>query len=273
MRLANPLGFAPLHKKAPLVGAFFMAVIWGASVRAEVHCTPPGLLQPVTVRQVVDGDTLRLTDGRSVRLIGINAPEIGRRGQRSEPLADAARQRLRALVKASGGRLGLVVGKERSDHYGRLLAHAYGRDGRNLEARLLSEGLGYRVAIAPNVALTRCHRQAERQAREAGAGLWRRPVVRQAAGLRRPGFAVVTGRIVQVRRQRSGVSLMIDDRLLVTVPARLQRRLSVSTLERLEGRQVEVRGWVRERVAAGSDRRGGPRWTVSLTDPSMLEVR
>lgn len=273
MRMANPLGFAPLHKKAPLVGAFFMAAIWGSFAQAEVRCAPPGLLQQATVRHVVDGDTLRLTDGRSVRLIGINAPEIGRRGHPSEPFADAARQRLRALVKASGGRLGLVVGKERSDHYGRLLAHAYGRDGRNLEARLLSEGLGYRVAIAPNVALTRCHRQAERQAREAGVGLWRRPAVRQAAELRRPGFAVVTGRVDQVRRHRSGVSLVLDDRLLVTVPARLHDRLSASALERLRGRQVEVRGWVRQRAGTGTGKRNGPRWSLSLTDPSMLEAR
>ncbi|WP_258198591.1 thermonuclease family protein [Pseudomonas entomophila] len=271
--MANPLGFAPLHQKAPLVGAFFMAAIWGWPAQAEVRCAPPGRVQQAIVRQVVDGDTLRLTDGRSVRLIGINAPEIGRRGQLSEPFAEAARQRLRALVKANGGRLGLVVGKERTDHYGRLLAHAYGRDGQNLEARLLSEGLGYRVAIAPNVALNRCHRQAERQAREAGAGLWRRAVVRQAAELRRPGFAVVAGRVVQVRRQPSGVSLVLDDRLVVRVPDRLRDRLSMSTLERLRGRQVEVRGWVRERAGVGSSRRSGPRWGMSLTDPSMLEVR
>ncbi|MFR0674094.1 thermonuclease family protein [Enterobacterales bacterium AW_CKDN230030176-1A_HGKHYDSX7] len=271
--MANPLGFAPLHKKAPLVGAFFMAAIWGASAQAEVRCAPPGLVQQVTVRHVVDGDTLRLIDGRSVRLIGINAPEIGRRGHASEPFAEAARQRLRALVKASDGRLGLVVGKERTDHYGRLLAHAYGRDGRNLEARLLGEGLGYRVAIAPNVVLTRCHRQAERQAREAGIGLWRRQAVRRAAELRRPGFAVVAGRVEQVRRQRADVSLVLDDRLLVTVPARLHDRLSMRALERLRGRQVEVRGWVRPRVGAGSSTRNGPRWRLSLTDPSMLELR
>lgn len=58
------------------------------------------------VRQVVDGDTLRLVDGRSVRLIGINTPEVGRKGRSSEPYAEAARRRLQALVNASDGRVG-----------------------------------------------------------------------------------------------------------------------------------------------------------------------
>ena len=91
--------------------------------------------------------------------------------------------------------------------------------------------------------------------------------------MRRPGFAVVTGRVGQVRRHRSGVSLVLDDRLLVTVPARLHDRLSVSALERLRGRQVEVRGWVRPHVGTGSGARTRPRWRLSLTDPSMLEPR
>ncbi|TFG38487.1 MAG: thermonuclease family protein, partial [Syntrophobacterales bacterium] len=30
----------------------------------------------VTVKRVVDGDTVQLSDGRSVRYIGVNAPEI-----------------------------------------------------------------------------------------------------------------------------------------------------------------------------------------------------
>ena len=99
MRRANPSGFALLLKKASLVGAFFVGVIWHFPVLA--FCPQPDKPQWVAVRQVVDGDTLRLVDGRSVRLIGINAPEIGRKGRTSEPYAEAARRRLQALVKAN----------------------------------------------------------------------------------------------------------------------------------------------------------------------------
>lgn len=125
------------------------------------------------VRRVIDGDTLRLADGRSVRLIGINAPEIGRKGKRSEPMAETARRRLKALVRESGGRVSLVAGREAHDKYGRTLAHVYAGSGDNLAARLLSEGLGYRVAVAPNNRLVACQRRAETSARQAGIGLWR----------------------------------------------------------------------------------------------------
>lgn len=145
MRMASPSGFA-LLQKAPLVGAF-MGVIW--HFPALAFCPLPDRPQQVAVRQVVDGDTLRLVDGRSVRLIGINAPEIGRNGRTSEPYAEAAKRRLQALVKASDGRVGLVPGIDAKDKYGRTLAHIYSRSGDNLEAQLLGEGLGYRVAVAP----------------------------------------------------------------------------------------------------------------------------
>ena len=45
-----------------------------------------GALQNVEVARVVDGDTVRLRDGRSVRLIGINAPELAHNGRTTEPL-------------------------------------------------------------------------------------------------------------------------------------------------------------------------------------------
>ena len=47
----------------------------------------PGKLPSVKVQRVVDGDnSLRLVDGRNVRLIGLNTPEIGCQGRANEPL-------------------------------------------------------------------------------------------------------------------------------------------------------------------------------------------
>lgn len=91
--MAKPLALALLQRKASLVGAFFMAAI--CAMPAQAFCPLPVKPQQVAVRQVLDGDTVRLGDGRSVRLIGINAPELGRKGRPSEPYAEAARQRCR----------------------------------------------------------------------------------------------------------------------------------------------------------------------------------
>lgn len=215
MRMANPSGFALLQKGAPC-GRLFMGVIW--HFPALAFCPLPGSPQQVAVRQVVDGDTLRLVDGRSVRLIGINAPEIGRNGRTSEPYAEAARQRLQALVKASDGRVGLEPGVESKDKYGRTLAHIYGRNGDNIEAQLLSEGLGYRVAVAPNVRLSACQQLAEQAARKAGSGLWRRSPVVRAGDVRQSGFAVIAGRIEGVERNRGGVWLNLEGRWCCRFP-------------------------------------------------------
>ncbi|WP_376748670.1 thermonuclease family protein, partial [Stutzerimonas nitrititolerans] len=79
MRLSEQL------RKASLVGAFFVSAFFAAA--ASAACSPPGPLQVQKVAQVIDGDTLRLVDGRSVRLIGLNTPELGRKGRRAEPFA------------------------------------------------------------------------------------------------------------------------------------------------------------------------------------------
>ncbi|WP_132530889.1 thermonuclease family protein [Pseudomonas aeruginosa] len=68
------------------MGAFFMSVISAFAGAAEA-CRPTGALQNVEVARVVDGDTVRLRDGRSVRLIGINAPELAHNGRTTEPFA------------------------------------------------------------------------------------------------------------------------------------------------------------------------------------------
>ncbi|WP_150570376.1 thermonuclease family protein [Pseudomonas fluorescens] len=269
MRMAKPLALALLQRKASLVGAFFMAAI--CAMPAQAFCPLPGKPQQVAVRQVLDGDTVRLSDGRSVRLIGINAPELGRKGRPSEPYAEAARQRLQALIKASDGRVGLVRGAEAKDKYGRTLAHIYGRNGDNLEAVLLSEGLGLHVAIAPNVRLAGCQDAAEQAARSARLGLWRQSPVQRESALRQSGFAVLSGTVRRIERNRGGVWLDLGERVVVQVPARLQRHFPARFFDNLKGRQVEVRGWVIDRSRKGVIKPGQRRWLLPLTDPSMLK--
>lgn len=263
------VGLPALLKKAPLVGAFFMAVIW--QMPALALCPTPDRLAMVGVRNVVDGDTLRLVDGRSVRLIGINAPELARRGTPGEPLAEAARRRLAALVRESGGVVGLRPGREPRDKYGRTLAQVYARSGDNLAARLLSEGLGFRVAVAPNVSQVACQRQAEKAARKAGRGIWRDAPVQKASTLRRSGFALVGGKVSDVRRNRQGIRIEMDDSLVVQVPAHLLRSFPSSFTSGLKGRHLEVRGWVLDRSRSARMKRGEKRWLLPLTDASMLE--
>jgi endonuclease YncB( thermonuclease family) len=261
---------ASLLKKASLAGAFFICVVCASSVLA--FCPAPSDLPTVSVQRVVDGDTLKLTDGRSVRLIGINSPELAHHGRRTEPFAQAARRRLQALVDASDARVSLQVGREPRDHYGRTLAHVYDQQGQNLEAQLLEEGLGYLVAVAPNTALLACQQAAERVARSAHLGLWRNAAPQTPGQLVVGGFALVTARVTNVARNRGGVWLELDGPLVLHIAPKFLEQFTKSDLQDLRGRNIQARGWVIDRSQRGSVKTGQARWMLPLTAAAMLEV-
>ncbi|WP_085683986.1 MULTISPECIES: thermonuclease family protein [unclassified Pseudomonas] len=256
-------------KKASLAGAFFVSAIWLSA--AQAFCPAPSGLDSATVQRVVDGDTLRLSDGRNVRMIGLNTPELGKQGRSDEPFAVAARKRLEALVAESDGRVGLQLGAQSKDHYGRTLAHVFSAKGGNLEAQMLADGLGFQVAVAPNVDLVDCQQAAERRARQAGLGLWKRSPVLKAEQIERSGFALVSGRVSKVQRNRGGIWIELQDKLVLRVAPNLLDRFDGASLQALKGKQIEARGWVVDRSRRGGLKSGQARWLLPLTDPSMLQ--
>jgi len=264
------IGLSLLLKKAPLVGAFFVGACWFG--QAQAFCPAPTGLSSVQVRQVVDGDTLRLLDGRSVRLIGINAPEIGRKGRGDESFAVAARRRLQALVDDSDGMVSLQPGREAKDRYDRTLAHLYGRNGTSFEAQLLAEGLAFQVAIAPNTDLAACQHEAEQSARAAGLGVWRHSPAVSAAQVGDAGFALMTGRVSKLERNRGGVWVELDDSVVLHFAPKVLGSFSDEWFERLHGRQLEARGWVIDRSRRGNVSAGQLRWMVPVTDPTMVQI-
>ena len=271
MRCRRPSPYGSTLKKASLWGAFF---VWALAtlppvLAADCPQLPGG--QEVMVRQVVDGDTLRLVDGRSVRLIGVNAPELGKSGGTAQPYAEAARRRLQALVEASDERLTLVPGIEAADRFGRTLAHVYDRQGHNLEAQLIAEGLGYAVAIAPNTRLAACQAAAESQARKTRRGIWKQDPTLAATRITEGGFAVVQGRLQDVERNRGGLWLQFDGDLVVNVPNRFVEAFDDVPLRQWIGRNLEARGWIADR--SRRKEAGRARWQMTLSDPHMLGLR
>jgi endonuclease YncB( thermonuclease family) len=265
-----PVRFSRLLKKASLAGAFFMSAIWLPA--AQALCRTSSALPVVQVQRVVDGDTLRLSDGRSVRMIGLNTPETSKKGQSAQPFAEEAKRRLQALVNASDGQVSLRVGEDPADHYGRTLANVYGRDGANLEAQLLAEGLGYLVAVSPNVALVSCQQAAEKSARQAGLGLWRNSPVQPVEQIRSGGFALVSGRVTNVQRNGGGVWIEFGDTLVLRIAPKLVGQFDGALLKRLKGQQLEARGWIVDRSRRGGLKAGQPRWMMPITHPSMLNA-
>lgn len=265
--------FPGTSEKAPLWGAFFVAaLLWLLPAQAATAeaCAMPAGLREARVERVVDGDTLRLADGRSVRLIGLNTPETARSGRPAEPFAVEATRHLERLVAASAGRVYLQPGVQPRDRYGRSLAHAFGRDGRSWASAQLAAGLGLAVALAPNTARLDCLLAAEAQARAARRGLWRRNPQRKVGQLQAGGFALLSGRIESFERNRGGLWLRMDGALVLRVAPQRIARFDPDALRALVGRRVEVRGWVVERSRRGALRPGQARWQLSLDHPALL---
>jgi micrococcal nuclease len=129
---------------------------------------PSGTAQ---VRRVVDGDTILLTSGERVRLIGIDTPESVKPGTPVQCFARRASAFTHALL--DGAAVRLVPGAERRDRYGRLLAYVYrARDGLFVNAALVRGGYARTLTIAPNTRHAAEFAALASDARHAGKGLW-----------------------------------------------------------------------------------------------------
>jgi micrococcal nuclease len=123
----------------------------------------------VLVRRVVDGDTIDVATIGRVRLLGIDAPEIGRGFDTSAPFAREARTRLAAIVLNRWIRLeedGAPL-----DTYNRRLAYVLTEDGVFVNAVLAREGLARVTARVPLSRLDEL-RRAESEAQAFHRGMW-----------------------------------------------------------------------------------------------------
>ena len=127
-----------------------------------------------TVVRVIDGDTLEvaLPDGNErVRLLGVDTPEMGRKDRVAEYLAVEATAFTRKLVEGKRVKLETDPHGDTRDRYGRALRYVYLPDERMLNALILSEGYGHAYTRFPFSRIEE-FRKLEREARDAGRGLW-----------------------------------------------------------------------------------------------------
>ncbi|MDX1484936.1 MAG: thermonuclease family protein [Alphaproteobacteria bacterium] len=240
--------------------ALFCALISGLGP-ARAEAPPPGLAAGAggTAQRVIDGDTLVLADGREVRLVGIQAPKLplGRAGFRKWPLADEAKA---ALVRLTAGRrVRLLFGGRREDRHGRVLAHLVrDADGLWIQGEMLRGGLARVYSFADNRKAVAEMLALERRARDAGRGIWAHRfyaiVSHRQAGRYIGTFQLVEGRVrkTAVVRRWAYVNFGADWRRDFTISIRRRdlrafRRAFGKRLERLEGRRIRVRGWLRLR--------------------------
>ncbi len=261
-----------LLKKVLILSAFFYAQLFLQPVLA--NCPPSKVDQVARVEHVYDGDTLKLQDGRKVRLIGIDTPEIhSKKRDIPEPVREkgiAARQALQAQLRSAGWQVSLSYGLESKDRYGRVLAHVYLPSGLNLQSWLLEEGHAIAFTTPPNDRMSDCYREQETKARLSNKGIWGLPAYQLHTSFQlsasSQGFHRLTGRVTDTWKDSKRLILVIDQKVRLKIYKKDLQNFNSHQLSRLEGRTIEVRGWLKPQ-------RGKHPWSMVLRHQDSLTVQ
>ncbi len=197
------------------------------------------------VKTVYDGDTVVLENGRKVRFLGINTPEIQHRDKPADAGGDEAKRWLADKLKNT--RVRLEVGVEKTDKYGRTLAHLFTENKEHLNLQLVAEGLAAVNIYPPELHYVNELLKAQSQAELAKRGIWGRPEYAAIAvgSLSEDGHAGWTrlfGKVTAVRQTRKSVYLVFSD----TFEARIESQWAdlFPDVNAYLGQTIEVRGWL-----------------------------
>jgi micrococcal nuclease len=126
----------------------------------------------VSVTRIVDGDTMAVSTGETLRLIGIDTAETKHPSEPVECFGAQATQHATELM-GPGTSVRLVYDVERTDRYGRTLAYVYRvADDLFVNLQMVRDGFAVMATYPPNVAHVEAFRAAEQEARSANRGLW-----------------------------------------------------------------------------------------------------
>ncbi|MBA7712120.1 hypothetical protein ES703_121090 [subsurface metagenome] len=146
-------------------------IISAIKLSSSPNAPPYDVNSPVLAKvdRVVDGDTIELSNGETVRLIGVDTPELHHPSRPVEYFATEAKVFVEQI--ASDCEVKLMFGKERRGKYGRLLAYVYLPDGTFLNAEIIKQGYGFAYTKYPFEFMDDFVRY-ETKARQAKLGLW-----------------------------------------------------------------------------------------------------
>ena len=252
-----------------------LALFFAGFGALAAESTLPTGLEPggsAVVQSILDGDSLTLADGRTVRMVGIQAPKLpkGRPNFAEWPFAREAQAALSALVE--GRTMTLSFGGTRQDRYGRVLAQLARDDGLWVQGELLRRGLARVYTFPDNRAAAAEMLALEREARADQRGLWADPffAIRSPEEAARftGEFELVEGKIVDGARRENAVFLNFGADWHTAFTLRLNSEaLRLFRADRVDplalvGSAVRVRGYIR---------RDRERAIMDVTHPEEIE--
>ncbi len=151
-------GFVYMGLQSPLPFIGSRLHITGEKIQLEKQC---GAQEHAMVEYVIDGDTVILTTGQHVRLIGINADET------NEKCFTAAKEALQQLV--GGKTVRLEKDQSDTDKYGRCLRYVF-VDDNNISLEMVKRGLAVAMTYPPDVRYSTDIEAAQTNAKQTQSG-------------------------------------------------------------------------------------------------------
>lgn len=125
--------------------------------------------EEVYIERVIDGDTIKTAAGDSIRLIGVDTPEIDWENNDSEFYAQKARLFTEKMLLNKN--IALEYDSEKEDHYGRILAYVF-YEGENFNEILIEKGYASLMIVEPNSKYELDFKKAAAEARSQNLGVW-----------------------------------------------------------------------------------------------------
>ena len=197
------------------------------------------------VKSVYDGDTVVLEDGRKIRLLGINTPEV----QHKDKMADAGGEDAKTWLinKLQHARIRLEFDLEKTDKYGRTLAHLFSEKKEHINLSLVKAGLAAISIYPPNLLYVNELLAAENKAEQDRLGIWQRPEyaaipVNNLTEVGHQGWTRLVGKVVNIRNTPKSIYLVFSSRF----EARIERKWQFlfPDVNDYLGKILEVRGWL-----------------------------
>jgi micrococcal nuclease len=225
-----------------------------------------------SVAKIIDSETLQLDDGKHVRLIGALGPRAVDVAATADtwPPEERAKAALSELVLSKS--VTLAFGGDKTDRYGRWVAHVFVASGDAqvwVQGHMLQSGHARSYGISGNRACEAELIAHEKIARDANLGLWaeaayqvRKPWPSSELTAFASTFQIISGRVTRVTEGREFTYLNFgrNNRWDFSAAIRISDRETHGRLggdaKRLQGRHIEVRGWI--------EQRSGPMLDISI---------
>jgi len=198
-----------------------------------------------SVKSVFDGDTVQLKDGRKIRLVGINTPEVAHRNSRAQEGGDAAKKWLAQMLM--GKKVRLEFAEQKQDKYKRYLAHLFTEDGLHINLELVRLGFASVNIFPPNTAYVDGLLKASNLAEKRKLGIWQyasyaiKPV-QELNFNNKYGWQRIVGKVTQIKHTKKSVYLVMSN----TFKLRIKKQFLhfFTNVDELKGKTIETRGWV-----------------------------